>query len=129
MNVLVTGGTGYLGQAIVRALARQGHCPTVFARRATASADLPGACLNGDVRDRPVVRAAVRGMDAVIHTAALVSVWRKDPTEFDRVNVGGLETVIDVCAELGTPRLVVTSSFLAMPPAGRSRPVHPSSAA
>jgi nucleoside-diphosphate-sugar epimerase len=123
MNVLVTGGTGYLGQAIVRALARQGHCPTVFARRATASADLPGACLNGDVRDRPVVRAAVRGMDAVIHTAALVSVWRKDPTEFDRVNVGGLETVIDVCAELGTPRLVVTSSFLAMPPAGRSRPL------
>src|SRR5688572_19986160 len=123
MNVLVTGGTGYLGQAIVRALARQGHSPTVFARRATASANLPGACLNGDVRDRPVVRAAVRGMDAVIHTAALVSVWRKDPAEFDRVNVGGLETVIDVCSELGTPRLVVTSSFLAIPPAGQSRPL------
>jgi nucleoside-diphosphate-sugar epimerase len=123
VNVLVTGGTGYLGQAIVHALARQGHSPTVFARRATASADLPGACLNGDVRDRPAVRAAMRGMDAVIHTAALVSMWRKDPADFDRVNVGGLETVIDVCSELRTPRLVVTSSFLAVPPAGQSRPL------
>ena len=123
MNVLVTGGTGYLGQAIVRALAMQGHSPTVFARRATASPDLPGACLNGDVRDHAAVRAAVRGMDAVIHTAALVSVWRKDPADFDRVNVGGLETVIDVCASYGTPRLVVTSSFLALPPPGRSRPL------
>ena len=123
MNVLVTGGTGYLGQAIVRALAAQGHSPTVFARRATASPDLPGACLNGDVRDHAAVRAAVRGMDAVIHTAALVSVWRKDPADFDRVNVGGLETVVDVCASYGTPRLVVTSSFLALPPAGQSRPL------
>jgi nucleoside-diphosphate-sugar epimerase len=123
MNVLVTGGTGYLGQAIVRAVAQQGHSPTVFARRATASPDLPGACLNGDVRDHAAVRAAVRGMDAVIHTAALVSVWRKDPADFDRVNVGGLETVIDVCASYGTPRLVVTSSFLALPPAGRPRPL------
>ena len=123
MNVLVTGGTGYLGQAIVRALAGQGHSPTVFARRATASSDLPGACLNGDIRDRAAVRAAVRGMDAVIHTAALVGVWRKDPADFDRVNVGGLETVIDVCASYGTPRLVVTSSFLARPPAGQSRPL------
>jgi nucleoside-diphosphate-sugar epimerase len=62
-------------------------------------------------------------MDAVIHTAALVSVWRKDPADFDRVNVGGLETVIDVCASYGTPRLVVTSSFLALPPPGQSRPL------
>jgi farnesol dehydrogenase len=123
MNVLVTGGTGYLGQAIVRALAGQGHSPTVFARRATASSDLPGACLNGDIRDHAAVRAAVRGMDAVIHTAALVSLWRKDPADFDRVNVGGLETVIDVCASYGTPRVVVTSSFLARPPAGQSRPL------
>ena len=49
--------------------------------------------------------------------------WRKDPADFDRVNVGGLETVIDVCSELRTPRLVFTSSFLALPPAGQSRPL------
>jgi nucleoside-diphosphate-sugar epimerase len=123
MNVLVTGGTGYLGRAIVQALARQGHSPTIFARRATIAADLPGSCINGDVCDRNTVLRAVRGMDAVIHSAALVSVWRKDPSAFDRVNVGGLETVVDVCKSHGTPRLVVTSSFLALPPPGRARPL------
>ena len=42
-------------------------------------------------------------------------------SEFDRVNVGGLEAVIDVCRTLHIPRLVYTSSFLALPPAGRTR--------
>ena len=53
MNVLVTGGTGYLGQRHRPRARAAGPQPTVFARRATAAADLPGACLNGDVRDRP----------------------------------------------------------------------------
>jgi nucleoside-diphosphate-sugar epimerase len=123
MNVLVTGGTGYLGRAIVAALVRHGHRPSVFARRATAATDLAVPRIDGDVRDRSTVRDAVRGMDAVIHTAALVAVWRKDPADFDRVNVGGVETVADVCATLGTPRLVATSSFLALPPAGERRPL------
>jgi nucleoside-diphosphate-sugar epimerase len=109
VRVLVTGGTGYLGSAIVRALARDGHDPIVFARRASASA-LPGTRIDGDVRDRASVRDAARGADAVVHAAALVSMWQRDPADFDRVNVGGLETVIDVCASLQTPRLVYTSS-------------------
>jgi nucleoside-diphosphate-sugar epimerase len=122
MRVLVTGGTGYLGQAIVRALARHGHHPIVFARAASAARDLPGTRIDGDVRDRPAVRDAMRGADAVIHAAALVSIWRPDPADFDRINVGGLETVVDVCVSLGTPRLVYTSSFLALPPAGGTPP-------
>ena len=50
MRVLVTGGTGYLGSAIVRALARAGHEPIAFSRRATASlsaAGLPGRAIDG----------------------------------------------------------------------------------
>jgi nucleoside-diphosphate-sugar epimerase len=123
VKVLVTGGTGYLGRAIVGALARRGHEPIVFARRASASTALPGTHIDGDVRDRATVLAAARGADAVCHTAALVSMWRRDPADFDRVNVGGFETVADVCATLGTSRLVYTSSFLALPPAGRNRPL------
>jgi len=125
VRVLVTGGTGYLGGAIVRALARRGHDPVVFARRATASRDtsIVGARIDGDVRDRDAVLAAARGVDAICHTAAVVSIWQRDPIEFDRVNVGGLETVIDVCATLGVPRLVYTSSFLALPPSGHKRPI------
>ena len=120
MKVLVTGGTGYLGSAIVRSLARRGHTPIVFARGATA-ADLPGTAIDGDVRDRRSVLRAATGVDAVCHTAALVSLWRRDPGEFDAVNVGGLEAMLDVCRELGVPRIVCTSSFLALPPAGAAR--------
>ncbi|MGH9369915.1 MAG: NAD-dependent epimerase/dehydratase family protein [Vicinamibacterales bacterium] len=121
VRVLVTGGTGYLGRAIVRELARRGHDPIVFSRRATATTDLPGTRIDGDVRDRDSVLAAARGVDAVCHTAALVRVWHPDAADFDRVNVGGLETVVDVCIALKTRRLLYTSSFLALPPAGRSR--------
>jgi nucleoside-diphosphate-sugar epimerase len=121
VKVLVTGGNGYLGGAIVRALARHGHEPVIFARHATASAGPACARIDGDVLDRTAVMAAVRGVDAVCHVAALVSAWRRDRSDFDRVNVGGLETVVDVVAALGTPRLIYTSSFLALPPAGRTR--------
>jgi nucleoside-diphosphate-sugar epimerase len=116
MRVLVTGGTGYLGSAIVRALARQGHEPVVFARRAS-TAGLPGRAVDGDVRDRAAVRRAAEGADAICHAAALVSVWRPRPADFDEVNVGGLESVIEAARILGTPRVVYTSSFLALPPA------------
>jgi NAD+-dependent farnesol dehydrogenase len=121
VKVLVTGGTGYLGGAIVRALSRRGHQPVVFARRASPAERSSCVHIRGDVTDRPALVAAVRGVDAVCHTAALVSIWQPDPADFDRVNVGGLETVIDVCSTLGIPRVIYTSSFLALPPRGRTR--------
>lgn len=122
MKVLVTGGTGYLGSAIVRALARGGHEPIAFARRA-ARAGLPGLAIDGDVRDRRAVEDAVRGVDAVCHTAALVSLWRRRALDFDDVNVGGLETVLSVCESQRIARIACTSSFLALPPMGASTPL------
>ena len=94
MRVVVTGGTGYLGSAIVRALDREGHVAVAFARRASA-AGLPGTATDGDIRDAPTVRRAIEGADAVCHTAALVSVWQPRRTAFDDVNVAGLRTVLD----------------------------------
>ena len=122
MTVLVTGGTGYLGRAIVDALARAGHQPLVFARRAGA-ARLPGVALDGDIRDRDAVARAVAAADVVCHTAALVSLWRRRARDFDDVNVSGLEHVLHACARRGIPRIVYTSSFLALPPAGNSAAV------
>ena len=122
MQVLVTGGTGYLGRAIVRALARHGHDPVVFARHATA-ASLPGRAVDGDVRDRTALARAAAGAGAICHAAALVSVSRPRPAEFDEINVGGLEAILAVAAALGTPRIVYTSSFLARPPADRAEPI------
>ncbi len=118
MRVLITGGTGYLGRAIVRAVAAAGHDPVVFARSA-ASSGLPGRLVDGDVRDRDALARAADGCDAVCHTAALVSLWRRRAADFDEVNVGGLVNVLDAVEARRIPRLVYTSSFLAWPPAGR----------
>ncbi len=117
MHVLVTGGTGYVGRAIVRTLAREGHTPIVFARAASRSG-LPGRLIDGDVRDRAAIDRAAEGVDAVCHSAALVSIWRPRREDFDEVNVGGFQNVIDVCRARGLARLLYTSSFLALPPAG-----------
>jgi len=122
MRVLVTGGTGYLGAAIVRALHARGHRPVVFARRAT-SAGLPGIAIDGDVRDRRALQFAATGVDVIVHAAALVSIWRPDPREFDDVNVGGLRNALAAAAAHGVPRLVYTSSFMALPPAGANAPL------
>jgi farnesol dehydrogenase len=123
MTVLVTGGTGYLGSAIVRALGREGHDVVVFARRASASG-LPGRLVDGDVRDRKAVAEAARGAHAIVHTAALVSIWRRRREEFDEINVEGLRTIIDVAGDVGVSRIVYTSSFLALPPADRNTAIH-----
>jgi nucleoside-diphosphate-sugar epimerase len=122
MKVLVTGGTGYVGRAIVRALTRAGHTTVVFARTATRSG-LPGQLVDGDIRDRAALDRAADGVEAICHAAALVSIWRRRRQEFDDINVGGLENAIEVCRARRIARLVYTSSFLALPPAGHDRPI------
>ena len=92
MKVLVTGGTGYLGSAIVRAAVEAGHEPVVFARRARADQEI--RTIEGDVRDTRAVTRAAEGVDAICHTAALVSLWRRDPSEFDAINVAGLQSAL-----------------------------------
>jgi len=113
MRALVTGGTGYLGSAVARALRARGVEPVVFARTAAP----PG--IAGDIRDTRAVTAAAEGVDAIVHTAALVAVWRRDPAEFDAVNVGGLQSVLAAARAHRVSRVVYTSSFLALPPAGQ----------
>ncbi len=122
MRLLVTGGTGFLGRACVHAYQAHGHDLVVFARGATRSG-LPGALVDGDIRDRTAVERAAAGCDAIAHAAALVSIWRPRRADFDDVNVGGLRNVLAAAAALKIPRVLYTSSFLALPPRGRSAPL------
>ena len=122
MRVLVTGGSGYLGRAIVAALARRGHAPVIFARRPGADPHAAGA-VAGDVTDAAALARAARDVDAICHSAALVSVWQRDRSRFDAVNVGGLRNAIAAAKAAGHDRFVYTSSFLALPPRGASTPV------
>jgi farnesol dehydrogenase len=122
MRVLVTGGTGYLGRAVVHALAARGHDIVVFARTA-ASSGLPGVLVNGDVRDRAALERAAAGCAAIAHSAALVSIWRRRREDFDDVNVGGLRNVLDVAAAHRISRVLYTSSFLALTPRDLQQPI------
>lgn len=122
MRVLVTGGTGYLGQTIVDTLLARGHVPVLFGRRSPPPRG-GVTVVTGDIRDGAALREAAVGCDAMIHAAALVSIWQPRPALFDEVNVGGLENAIDAVRRTGLRRLIYTSSFLARPPAGRSSPL------
>ena len=127
VRVLVTGGTGYLGGGLVRALAQRGDDVVVFSRHAVGHVEtaLPGRITHaaGDIRDRDAIARAADGVDAICHVAALVSVWRPRASDFDDVNVTGLLNVVDVCRARRLSRLVYTSSFLALPPAGQRVPL------
>jgi farnesol dehydrogenase len=122
MKVLVTGGTGYLGRAVVSALAARGHELVIFARNASRSG-LPGTAIDGDIRDGGAVQRAASGCDAISHSAALVSIWRRRREDFDDVNVGGLRNVLAAAATLRIPRVLYTSSFVAIPPRDRTEPL------
>jgi farnesol dehydrogenase len=121
MNVLVTGGTGYLGRAIVGALQTAGHGVVLYARAASRSG-LPVRTIDGDIRDLAALGRAAAACDAIIHSAALVAVWRRRARDFDEVNVGGLSNILAVARQAGIARVLYTSSFLALPPGGLDRP-------
>ena len=123
MKVLVTGGTGYLGRAVVSALARPRHELVIFARSASRSG-LPGT------RHR---RRHPRSRGGRARRAQAATRFRTPPRssasggagreDFDDVNVGGLRNVLAAAAALRTPRVLYTSSFVALPPRGRTEPL------
>lgn len=110
MKVLVTGGGGFLGSAIVRRLLERGDEVTIAAR-----SDYPGIValgavqVRGDLADMAVAEAAVRGQDAVIHTAAKAGIWG-DYAEYFRSNVVATQNILDACGAAGVRTLVYTST-------------------
>ena len=117
MNILVTGGAGYIGSAAAAALLTAGHAVTVFDDLSHGHrAAVPAAArfVRGDINDRAAVAAlcASEKYDAVMHFAAYIEAGEsmKDPGLFFRNNVGGTANVIEESVRSGVRRFVLSST-------------------
>jgi len=122
VNVLVTGGAGFIGSHLTRALLNRGDQVTVLDNFDDAYdpswklQNLEGlqvTLVTGDVRDRAAVEEALRGVDAVVHLAALAGVREslESPGEYASVNVGGTVNLLEAVRERsGVPVVFASSS-------------------
>jgi nucleoside-diphosphate-sugar epimerase len=110
MNVLVTGGGGFLGGVIVRMLRERGDQVRSFSRGVhPVLAPLDVEQIQGNLADREAVFRAAAGCSTVFHVAAKAGIWGRYD-DFYEANVIGTENIIAACQTHGIPALVHTSS-------------------
>ena len=113
MKVLLTGGTGFVGGNVARALQAAGHDVRALARTGSSTLTLRDTgieTLHGDVRDRESVARAIDGCQGLVHCAALYSFWEPDPNLLYETNVTGTRTVLEEAMKAGVARCVYTST-------------------
>ncbi|MGI8574826.1 MAG: NAD-dependent epimerase/dehydratase family protein [Egibacteraceae bacterium] len=112
-KVFVTGGSGLLGQALLRRLRADGRQVRALARSAESAqrvAELGATPVRGDVHDAEALAAGLQGCGVAYHVAGANAFCLPDPMPLYRVNVRGSETVVRAAAHAGVDRLVYTSS-------------------
>lgn len=110
---LVTGGSGFVGSAVVRELLRDGFAVRTLVRRQSPRANLDGLeidVVEGDMRDREAVDRAMQGARYVFHVAADYRLWAPDRMEIFRSNTTGTEVVMASALAAKVERVVYTSS-------------------
>jgi dihydroflavonol-4-reductase len=123
MKVLVTGATGFVGAAVVRALLKTGVEVRVIARPGSDAANLRSMNLEkvpGDLRDKDSLRHALSGCRRLYHVAAHYALWAKDSSIFYDINVTGTRNLLEAAREVGVERTVYCSTIgaIGLPPGG-----------
>jgi dihydroflavonol-4-reductase len=124
--VLVTGGSGFLGSAVVRALIGRGARVRALVRSTSPRGNFDGlACdtVVGDLTDRDSLKTALRDVRYLFHVAADYRFWARDPSIILRVNVDGTVGLMREALAAGVERIVYTSSVATLKIAGATAPV------
>ena len=109
-NVMVTGGGGFLGKAIVKKLLKKNYNVSSFSRNFYPELEKMGIRqIQGDITDKLAVLRAFTKIDTVFHVAAKAGIWGTFEI-FYKVNVAGTENVISACFENSVQQLIYTSS-------------------
>jgi len=124
-KALVTGGTGFVGSAVLRKLIERGQEVKAFARPASNRANLenlPVEIVEGDLKDAASWGRAFEGVSDLYHVAADYRLWVRDPAVMYRTNVEGTEGFIRAAAEAGVENIVYTSSVATLGTLARGAP-------
>jgi uncharacterized protein YbjT (DUF2867 family) len=111
VKVLVTGGTGFVGPKVVRAILDAGHDVRALARRrkkAAHVAALGAELVEGDMKEPASLRSAAQGVDAVVN---LVAIRQGRPEQFQRIMVDGTRSLLAAAKEGGAQRFVHMSAL------------------
>ena len=109
-NVIVTGGGGFIGKAIVRQLLNQGLTVTVIGRRNYPDVLSMGAkVVGGDIRDKSFLAETFKRHDTVFHVAAKAGIWGSRESYYS-TNVIGTKNVLAACRANNITRLIYTST-------------------
>jgi len=110
MQILVTGGGGFVGGYVVDLLLERGYAVRSLGRSPQPALEAKGVEVRcADLADAQAVRDAVEGVDAVFHVAAKAGVWGSWDSYY-QANVAGTRNVVEACQAHGVGRLVYTST-------------------
>lgn len=134
MKILVTGGTGFTGKALVKRLLDMGHEVVALdykeGHKTQELRDWGAQVILGSVTDKDVVRRSVQGVEIVHHVAAAFREMNVPDSFYYDVNVGGTSNVLEAAWEEGVRKVIYCSTCgvhgnVDHPPAGEDAPIKP----
>ncbi len=134
MRILVTGGTGFTGTALVQRLCEEGHSVVALDYKEGLACDalraMGAEVVIGSVTDRAVVERSMRGVEFVFHLAAAFRELNVPNAFYDEVNVGGTRIVMEAALGAGARKVVYCSTCgvhgnVDHPPASEDAPIRP----